>query len=112
MKSNLNFTDTFTSESTTRCSHSGDVSLTVSGLQHIIENMNTFTGDEWLSLAPDIDQGELYRDWFIWYDAEVTQVWEAYDHLMNCWFEAEDLETLKATIDLIENSRTVVPLAA
>lgn len=112
MKSNLNFPETFISNSTENFSNTYNPSLTVSDLQRIIDNMETFTGDEWLSLCPDIDQGELYRDWFIWYDDEITQTWEAYDHLMNCWFEAEDLATVKATIDLIENSRTAVPIAA
>ncbi|MFM6192366.1 MAG: hypothetical protein ACKPEN_13065 [Planktothrix sp.] len=112
MKSNFNITKTFTSELTVNSAHSFNVSLTLSDLQKIIENMNTFTGDEWLSFAPDVDQGELYRDWFIWYDAEVTQTWEAYDYSSERWFEAEDLATVKATIDLIENARTSIPLAA
>ncbi len=105
-------TQTFTSELTANSSNSCNVSLTVSDLQNIIENMKTFTGDEWLSFTPDIDQGELYRDWFIWYDAEVTHTWEAYDYLSERWFEAEDLATVKATIDLIENARISIPLAS
>jgi hypothetical protein len=86
--------------------------LSISDLQEIINKIETFTGDEWLSLCPDIDQGELYREWFICYDFEVTQTWEAYDYLTDDWFESQDLSQVKAIINRIENARIYIPIAA
>lgn len=63
------------------------------------------TGDDWLPLCDDIDQGELYRDWFLWYDAEVTQQWEAYDPLTDDRLVAGNKETVLAQIDKIETAR-------
>lgn len=111
MKSNLTLT-TSTAESNTSFTNSCDNSLSISDLQKIIDKIETFSGDEWLSLCPDIDQGELYRDWFICYDVEVNQTWEAYDYLTDAWFELEDLSQVKATIDRIENARIYTPIAA
>lgn len=111
MKSNLTLT-TSTSESNARFANSFDTSLRISDLQKIINKIETFTGDEWLSLCPDIDQGELYREWFICYDPEVTQTWEAYDYLTDDWFESQELSQVKAIIDRIENARIYTPIAA
>jgi hypothetical protein len=111
MKSNLTLT-TSTSESNARFANSCDTSLSISDLQKILNKIETFSGDEWLSLCPDIDQGELYREWFICYDPEVTQTWEAYDYLTDDWFELEDLSQVKATINRIENARIYTPIAA
>jgi hypothetical protein len=112
MKSNLTLTTTSTSESATSFSNYCDASFSISELQRIIDNIESLTGDEWLSLCPDIDQGEVYRDWFICYDAEVNQTWEAYDYLTDNWFESEDLAIVKSTIDRIENARIYAPIAA
>lgn len=111
MKSNLTLT-TSTAKSATSLFNSGDTSLSIADLQKIINKIETFSGDEWLSLCPDIDQGELYREWFICYDPEVSQTWEAYDYLTNDWFESEELSEVKAIIDRIENARIYTPIAA
>ncbi|CAD5981423.1 hypothetical protein [Planktothrix agardhii] len=109
MKSNLTLT---TFESTASFTNPCDSSLSISDLQEIINKIETFTGDEWLSLCPDIDQGELYREWFICYDFEATQTWEAYDYLTDDWFESQDLSQVKAIINRIENARIYIPIAA
>ncbi|BBD52825.1 hypothetical protein [Planktothrix agardhii] len=109
MKSNLTLT---TFEYTASFTNPCDSSLSISDLQEIINKIETFTGDEWLSLCPDIDQGELYREWFICYDFEVTQTWEAYDYLTDDWFESQDLSQVKAIINRIENARIYIPIAA
>lgn len=111
MKSNLNLT-TSNAESATKFFNSCDTSLSISDLQKIINKIETFSGDEWLSLCHDIDQGELYRQWFICYDPEVTQTWEAYDYLTDDWFESQELSQVKAIIDRIENARIYTPIAA
>lgn len=66
-------------------------------------------GDDWLHLCGDIDEGEFYREWFLWQDVDVTNDWEAYDPVTNERFVAEDLESLKRMIDRIEDSRKPVP---
>ena len=109
MKSNLTLT---TFESTASFTNPCDSSLSISDLQEIINKIETFTGDEWLSLCPDIDQGEFYREWFICYDFEATQTWEAYDYSTDDWFESQDLSQVKAIINRIENARIYIPIAA
>lgn len=106
MKFNLNLTETVDTQSNTNVPSLCDDNLTLLDLQLLEKEVETFTGDDWLSLCPDIDAGELYRNWFIWYDAEINEIWEAYDYLTDDWFEAEDLLTVKTKIDAIENSRT------
>ncbi len=64
-------------------------------------------GDEWLYLCGDIDAGEIYRDWFIWEDKEVTQNWEAYDPITNQRYVAKSLELIKETINQIEAGRNL-----
>lgn len=66
-------------------------------------------GDDWLYLCGDIDEGEFYREWFLWQDVDVTENWEAYDPITNERFVAEELESLKRMIDRIEESRKPVP---
>ena len=84
--------------------------LTLDCLDRIITEVENFTGDDWLSLCPDIDQGEIYRDWLIYHDAEISQLWEAYDYQGDRFFTAEDIASLKQKIDRIENTRTAHPL--
>jgi hypothetical protein len=76
-----------------------------SWLHSIAEEVDRFTGDDWLALCPDIDAGELYRDWFLWYDAEVAGAWEAYDPLSDRQIISRNLEEIKAQIDAIEGRR-------
>ncbi|MGC9523959.1 MAG: hypothetical protein ACP5D7_00290 [Limnospira sp.] len=76
-----------------------------SWLYSIAEEVDRFTGDDWLALCPDISEGELYRDWFLCYDAEVTGAWEAYDHLTDRQLISPNLEQIKTQIDAIEYGR-------
>jgi len=64
-------------------------------------------GDDWLSLCGDIDDGEIYREWFLWQDSEVTQEWEAYDPITNYRVVASSREMLISKIDQIEDSRKI-----
>lgn len=112
MKFNLDLTETLDSQSNTNEPNLCDEHLTLFDLHLLEKEVETFTGDDWLSLCPDIDAGEIYRNWFIWYDEDVTQVWEAYDYLTAYWFEAEDLVTVKTKIDAIENNRIDQSIAA
>ncbi|MGL6281513.1 MAG: hypothetical protein ACRC2J_03805 [Microcoleaceae cyanobacterium] len=84
--------------------------LTLDWLDRIMTEVEHFTGDDWLSLCPDIDQGEIYRDWLIYHDAEISQLWEAYDYQGDRFFTAGDLSSLKQKIDRIENTRAAHPL--
>ncbi|MGD1715357.1 hypothetical protein [Dapis sp. BLCC M172] len=74
-------------------------------LNLVIQEIEYFTGDDWLSLCGDIDSGEIYRSWFVWQDTEVTQDWEAYDHVTNQRIIASNRTLLIAKIDEIENGR-------
>ncbi len=74
-------------------------------LNLVIQEIEYFTGDDWLSLCGDIDSGEIYRNWFIWQDTELTQEWEAYDHVTNQRIVANNRTLLTAKIDEIENER-------
>lgn len=78
-----------------------------SWLYLIADEVDHFTGDDWLALCPDIDEGELYRDWFIYHDAEVSGTWEAYDHLTNKQITSRSLDWLKSQIDVIEKRRQI-----
>ncbi|GGA50648.1 hypothetical protein [Okeania sp. KiyG1] len=81
--------------------------LTLIGLDLVIQETEYFTGDDWLPLCNDIDSGEIYRNWFIWQDTEVTQEWEAYDHITNQRIIDSNLTRLTAKIDRIENQRNL-----
>lgn len=62
-------------------------------------------GDDWLAVCGDIDEGEIYREWFMWQDSEVTQEWEAYDPITNYRYVALSREMLIDQIDQIEDGR-------
>ncbi len=64
-------------------------------------------GDDWLPLCGDIDDGEIYREWFLWQDSEVTQEWEAYDPITNYRVVASSREMMIAKIDQIEDARKI-----
>jgi hypothetical protein len=87
-------------------------SLTMSWLHLIAQAVDDFSADDWLSLCPDINEGELYRDWFIWYDGEVFQEWEAYDPITEQRYVHADVKVLKAKIDEIETARHQATTAA
>lgn len=86
-----------------------DACVTRAWLDLVASDYGEQTGDDWLYLCDDIDQGEIYREWFLWEDQEVTQQWEAYDPVTNERFVAPDVSTLKTLIDQIEESRHPVP---
>lgn len=81
--------------------------LMLVGLDLVIQEIEYFTGDDWLPLCDDIDSGEIYQNWFIWQDTAVTQEWEAYDHVTNRRIITSDLKLLKTKIDRIENQRNL-----
>ncbi|MGK7923472.1 MAG: hypothetical protein AB4080_26095 [Trichodesmium sp.] len=83
-----------------------DACLTIAWLDLVASAVDNFDGDDWLALSGDIDEGEIYRDWFIWQDLDFSQEWEAYDLLTNKRFVAKDLSLLKAKIDEIEDYRS------
>jgi hypothetical protein len=68
-------------------------------------DFDTLSGDDWLPLCGDIDDGEIYREWFLWQDTEVSEEWEAYDPITNYRIVAFTKEMIIAKIDTIENSR-------
>lgn len=88
-----------------------DECLTIAWLNLIAHTVDDYGADDWLSLCPDINEGELYRDWFIWYDGEVSQEWEAYDPTTEQRFVEADVKILKAKIDRIETIRKTTPAA-
>ncbi|MGD1699528.1 hypothetical protein [Dapis sp. BLCC M229] len=83
-----------------------DSCITIAWLDLIASTVDNFDGDDWLALCGDIDEGEIYRDWFIWQDVDFSQEWEAYDLVTNKIFVARDLSLLKAKIDVIEDARS------
>ncbi len=89
-----------------------DECLTTAWLHLVAQAVDDFSADDWLSLCPDINEGELYRDWFIWYDEEVAQEWEAYDPVTEQRYVYADVKALKAKIDQIETARHRVTTAA
>ncbi|NJK66007.1 MAG: hypothetical protein HC789_00695 [Microcoleus sp. CSU_2_2] len=70
-------------------------------------NFEAVAGDDWLPLCGDIDEGEIYREWFLWQDREVSSEWEAYDPITNDRVVALTKEMLIAKIDRIEDARQV-----
>lgn len=85
-----------------------DDCITLAWLDLVANQWDENNGDEWLYLCDDISEGEIYRDWFLWYDDEVTKQWEAYDSVTNFRYLSDDLNSLKSQIDLIENSRKFI----
>ena len=83
-----------------------DACIAIAWLDLVAATQDDSNGDDWLALCGDIDEGEIYREWFLWYDSEVSQEWEAYDLATNQRIVASDLAQLKARIDLIENERS------
>jgi hypothetical protein len=64
-------------------------------------------GDDWLAVCGDIDEGELYKEWFVWQDSEVTKEWEGYDPITNYRIVAPSRAILIAQIDRIEATRQI-----
>ncbi|MEZ2279420.1 MAG: hypothetical protein ACBR12_21175 [Microcoleus sp.] len=64
-------------------------------------------GDDWLAICGDIDEGELYKEWFVWQDSEVTKEWEAFDPITNYRIVAPSRAILIAQIDRIEATRKI-----
>jgi hypothetical protein len=83
--------------------------VTLAWIDLLVQEVNTFTADDWLPLCDDIDEGEIYRDWFLWQEKEVTQEWEAYDPLTNQRLVSRNLAKLKGWIDNIVDGRMSHP---
>jgi hypothetical protein len=88
-----------------------DACITIAWLDLVASAVDNFDGDDWLALSGDIDEGEIYRDWFIWQDVDFSQEWEAYDLVTNKRFVAKDVSLLKAKIDEIEDTRSQTSIA-
>ena len=76
----------------------------------VAQDVASLGGDDWLSLCGDIDDGEIYLDWFLWQDTEVTQEWEGYDFSTDFRLVAADRESLILKIDRIEAERKEIPM--
>lgn len=85
-----------------------DTCLAIAWLDLVASNVDPIEGDDWLPLCGDIDEGEIYREWFVWYDADVSKEWEAYDFLTDYRIVATNRASLIAQIDEIEDSRQQV----
>ncbi len=89
-----------------------DACITIAWLDLVAATTDDNDGDDWLALCGDIDEGEIYQEWFIWYDSEVSQEWEAYALATNQRIVASDLSQLKARIDQIEAGRNSLATAS
>lgn len=83
--------------------------VSIAWIDLLIQEVNGFTADDWLPLCDDIDEGEIYREWFLWQDKEVTKEWEAYDPLTNQRLISRNLTELKRWIDNIVDGRMSHP---
>lgn len=105
----MNSTPCFTQtpiQSDTRSAHPDlDACIARAWLDLVALNLDCLEGDDWLPLCDDIEAGEIYREWFLWYDSEVSQEWEAYDPLTNARLVSPNRDKLLTKIDLIENAR-------
>jgi len=81
-------------------------------LDLVAQEVDSYQGDDWLYLCGDIDDGEIYQDWFLWQDLEVSQDWEAYDPLTDFRLVAADKASLIGKIDQIESDRKRMLLAS
>lgn len=114
MKSTLCFPETslqskkVNAHGNTAHSHSNiDYCIAAAWIDLVGGDYSKFGGDDWLPLCSDIDDGEIYREWFLWQDSEVTQEWEAYDPITNYRIVAFSREMMIAKIDNIEDNRQV-----
>lgn len=106
MKSTVCFPETSIQSNTPNFDrHAIDFCIAAAWIDLVAGNFETLAGDDWLPLCGDIDDGEIYREWFLWEDSEVTQEWEAYDPITNDRVVAPSREMLIARIDRIENNR-------
>ena len=82
-----------------------DSCIALAWLELVALKADALTGDDWLALCDDIDTGEIYRNWFLWQDTEVSGDWEAYDHVTNRRFAFKQKAALKVLINRIEDAR-------
>jgi hypothetical protein len=87
-----------------------DACTALAWVELVALDASVLKGDDWLPLCDDIDNGEIYRCWFLWQDREVSGNWEAYDPLSDRRFVAKGKVFLKAAIDSIENARNQTTL--
>ena len=115
MKSTLCFPETSVQSNKVNSLHSNAVN-SESNMEYCIAaawidlvggDYNSFEGDDWLAISGDIDEGEIYREWFFWQDSELTQEWEAYDPITNYRIVASSRAMLIAKIDQIEDTRKI-----
>lgn len=108
MKSTLCFPETSIEYNTFAVNNNAiDSCILAAWIDLVGGDFDNLGGDDWLPLCGDIDDGEIYREWFLWQDSEVTQEWEAYDPITNYRVVAPSREMMIAKIDQIEASRTI-----
>lgn len=108
MKSTLCFPETPLKSNTVNVDQNAIESCIVAAwFDLVVGNFDAVAGDDWLPLCGDIDDGEIYREWFLWQDSEVSQEWEAYDPITNERVVAPTKEMLIAKIDKIEDTKKV-----
>lgn len=108
MKSTLCFPETSLNSNAVTFDNSAIESCIVAAWIDLVGgDFDSLGGDDWLPLCGDIDDGEIYREWFLWQDSEVTQEWEAYDPITNYRVVAPSREMLVSKIDKIEDERQV-----
>ncbi|WP_449421026.1 hypothetical protein [Phormidium nigroviride] len=105
MKSTLCFPETPIQSDSVYYNDSLDACIAKAWFDLVAQDVESLGGDDWLSLCGDIDDGEIYQDWFLWQDVDVTQEWEAYDALTNFRLVAADKKSLILKIDQIEADR-------
>ncbi|XZO03964.1 MAG: hypothetical protein ACM65L_09655 [Microcoleus sp.] len=84
-----------------------DYCIVAAWLDLVGGDYSSLGGDDWLAVCGDIDEGELYKEWFVWQDSEVTKEWEAFDPITNYRIVAPSRAILIAQIDRIEATRKI-----
>ena len=108
MKSTLCFPETSVQSNTVTVDNSAlESCIAAAWIDLVGGDFDSLGGDDWLSLCGDIDDGEIYREWFLWQDTEETQDWEAYDPITNYRVVASSREIMITKIDNIEDKRQV-----
>ena len=106
MKSTLCFPETSIESNTVAVNNNAiDSCILAAWIDLVGGDFDSLGGDDWLPLCGDIDDGEIYREWFLWQDSEVSQEWEAYDPITNYRVVASSREMLISKIDHIEATR-------
>ncbi|HLO50010.1 MAG TPA: hypothetical protein VK211_16450 [Kamptonema sp.] len=110
MKSTLCFPETPKTSDSVYNNDAIEACIAKAWVDLVATDIESLGGDDWLYLCGDIDDGEIYLDWFLWQDTEVTQEWEAFDFLTDFRLVAANREALILKIDQIEADRKQIPM--